>query len=119
MVSSEKARTLALAFEDATEEPHFEKTSFRVKKKIFATLDEGKSQVVLKLSEVDQSVFAAYDDSIIYPVPGGWGKKGWTVVELKMVREDVFLDALTTSYCNVASQQLADNYKRQRGDPNK
>ncbi|HHZ65305.1 MAG TPA: MmcQ/YjbR family DNA-binding protein [Flavobacteriales bacterium] len=98
MVTSATVREQALEFEDTTEEPHFEKTSFRVKNKIFATLDESKHQVVLKLSEVDQSVFSAYDDSIIYPVPGGWGKKGWTIVELEIVREDVFLDALTIHF---------------------
>jgi predicted DNA-binding protein (MmcQ/YjbR family) len=68
MVTSATVREQALEFEDTTEEPHFEKTSFRVKNKIFATLDESKHQLVLKLSEVYQSVFSAYDDSIIYPV---------------------------------------------------
>ncbi len=36
----EKLRTLALSFPESTEEPHFEKISFRVKKKIFATYDK-------------------------------------------------------------------------------
>lgn len=40
MVSIETFRKLALSFENAAEEPHFEKTSFRVKKKIFATYDK-------------------------------------------------------------------------------
>ncbi|HIA11313.1 MAG TPA: MmcQ/YjbR family DNA-binding protein, partial [Flavobacteriales bacterium] len=48
MVTSATVREQALEFEDTTEEPHFEKTSFRVKNKIFATLDESKHQVVLK-----------------------------------------------------------------------
>ena len=68
MVTSATVREQALEFEDTTEELHFEKTSFRVKNKIFATLDESKHQLVLKLSEVDESIFSAYDDSLIYPV---------------------------------------------------
>ena len=40
MVSIDTFRKLALSFPEATEEPHFEKTSFRVKKKIFATYDD-------------------------------------------------------------------------------
>lgn len=39
MVSIEAFRKLALSFPEVTEEPHFEKTSFRVKGKIFATYD--------------------------------------------------------------------------------
>ena len=33
-------RKLAMSFPDVTEEPHFENTSFRMSKKIFATFDE-------------------------------------------------------------------------------
>ncbi|TKB97526.1 MmcQ/YjbR family DNA-binding protein [Pedobacter cryophilus] len=102
MVSLETFRQLALSFKDATEEPHFEKASFRVKKKIFATLDVSRKQAVLKLSEIDQSVFSSFDQSIIYPVANKWGKQGWTVIELEKVREDMLKDALTVSYFNVA-----------------
>ncbi len=61
MVSIDHARELALSYEAAVEQPHFEKTSFRVRKKIFATFDVEKRQVVVKLSEVDQSVFFDLD----------------------------------------------------------
>ncbi len=36
MINLNDLRTLALSFPEATEDPHFEKRSFRVKKKIFA-----------------------------------------------------------------------------------
>jgi hypothetical protein len=39
MIEFEELRKLAMSFPEVTEEPHFEKTSFRVKKKIFATYD--------------------------------------------------------------------------------
>jgi len=69
MVSVEIFRKLALSFPDATEEPHFEKSSFRIKKKIFATFDEKNNHAVLKLNEIDQSVFCASGDKIFYPIP--------------------------------------------------
>lgn len=58
MVTIETFRKLALSFPEAVEQPHFHKTSFRVKKKIFATMDEKEKRVVLKFSLVDQSVFS-------------------------------------------------------------
>lgn len=103
MITIETVSKLALAFPGAEELPHFEKPSFRIKKKIFATLDVKNMRVCLKLLEIDQSVFCAFDTSIIYPVPNKWGKQGWTFVELKKVRKDMFTDALTCSYKEVSS----------------
>ena len=111
MVDLKTFREIALSFDEAVEEPHFEKTSFRIKKKIFATLDLDNNKAVLKLSDIDQSVFSAFDNSIIFPVNGTWGKQGWTIVELKKVRKDMLLDALTRAYCNVAPKKLSEKYK--------
>lgn len=105
MITIENFRKLALSFPNATEEPHFEKTSFRVKKKIFATFDEKNHHAVLKLNEIDQSVFCASREKIFYPIPNKWGKQGWTIVELSRVRPEMFEDALIRSYEAVASQK--------------
>lgn len=108
MVHMDSFRKLALSFPEATEDPHFEKTSFRVKKKIFATYDTKLNRACLKLSEIDQSVFCSVDQSTIFPVDNKWGKQGWTLIELSTVSEDVFADALTTAYCEVAPKKLAE-----------
>ncbi|MES2591768.1 MAG: MmcQ/YjbR family DNA-binding protein [Bacteroidota bacterium] len=113
MVTIETARKLALAFEEAEEQPHFEKPSFRIKKKIFATLDLKQNLACLKLTEIEQSVFSAFDNSIIYPVPNAWGKQGWTFFDLKKIRKDMFKDALTTAYCNVAPAKKGDKYRKE------
>ncbi len=105
MVSIETFRKLALSFPETTEEPHFEKTSFRIKKKIFATFDEKNDRAVLKLNEIDQSVFCASSEMIFYPIPNKWGKQGWTIVELSKVRPEMFEDALIRSYENVISKK--------------
>lgn len=105
MINIETFRKFALAFENATEEPHFEKTSFRINKKIFASFDEKNNQAVLKLNEIDQSVFCASSEMIFYPLPNKWGKQGWTIVELSKVRPEMFEDALSLSYKNVATKK--------------
>ena len=112
MVSVENFRKLALSFDQVVELPHFEKTSFRVNKKIFSTLDLNSEIAMVKFTEIEQSVFCAFDKTIIYPVPGAWGKKGATFIELKKVRKDMLKDALTVSYCNVAPAKLAEKYKQ-------
>ena len=104
MVSIDHFKKLALSFANAEEQPHFEKTSFRVNKKIFATLDIKVNKAVVKLSAIEQSVFGAHDRTIVYPLNGAWGKQGWTIVELNKVRKNVLKDVLETSYKNVASK---------------
>ncbi len=86
MVSIETVRKLALAFPETDEHPHFERKAFRVKKKIFATLLEKDKTVNLKLTLEDQSVFSAFDKEVIYPVAGGWGRMGYTTVNLKKIK---------------------------------
>lgn len=113
MISIKVFRKLALAFDEASESPHFEKTSFRVNKKIFATLDESNNKAVIKLSSITQSIFCVYEKGIIYSVPGKWGLHGWTIIELKKVKKEILLDILTASYCNVAPKKLAEKYKQQ------
>ena len=116
MVSIDTFRKLALSFPEATEEPHFEKTSFRVKRKIFATYDEIKKRACIKLSEINQDVFSSADKTIIFPVDNKWGKQGWTLIEMTKVKKELFIDALTTAYCEVAPKKLADQIRPNDND---
>lgn len=110
MISIDTARQLALSLPEVEEKSHFERPDFRVNNKIFASLHEDKSCIMVKLSLVDQSVFCAFDDTIIYPVPGGWGRKGATLVNLKKVKKSMLLDALTTAWKTVAPRKWVAKY---------
>lgn len=105
MVSSQAFRKLAMSFPEVIELPHFEKTSFREGKKIFATLDEKKNIAMLRLSLIDQSVFCDMSDGEIYPVPGGWGKQGATYFDLKKVKKKILEDAMQCSYSFVSAKK--------------
>jgi predicted DNA-binding protein (MmcQ/YjbR family) len=111
MVSIDTFRKLALSFPETTEEPHFEKTSFRVKKKIFASYAETMKRACIKLSEIDQDVFSVAGKTTIFPVDNKWGKQGWTLIEMNTVNKDLFIDAITTAYCEVAPKKLVDQIK--------
>ncbi|MGN6491875.1 MAG: MmcQ/YjbR family DNA-binding protein [Agriterribacter sp.] len=104
MVTIQTFRELALAFPGTTEEPHFEKTSFRVKKKIFATYDEANNRACVKLSVTDQDVFCKIDPAIIYRVPNKWGLQGWTLIEMKTVRKQIFKEVLEKAYRGVSEK---------------
>ncbi|HMQ07039.1 MAG TPA: MmcQ/YjbR family DNA-binding protein [Saprospiraceae bacterium] len=106
MTQIDRIRNFALSFPKATEETHFDKTSFRVKKKIFATFDAKTNKLCLKLSEIEQDIFSLINRQVIYPVPNQWGKKGWTLIELDKLDNEILLDALRKAYCTVAPKSL-------------
>lgn len=110
MPSIATARKLALSLPETEEKKHFDTPDFRVGNKIFASLHEAKGLIMVKLSSIDQSVFCAYDPAVMYPVPGGWGQKGATFINLKKVKLPMLKDALTTAWKNVANKKRVAKY---------
>jgi len=107
MITLDQLRKMVAEFPEVSEEPHFEKMSFRIRKRIFATYDEQLKQASIKLSAIDQSVFCAGGQTAIYPAANKWGAQGWTLIDLENVNIHLFKDALVTAYCEVAPKKLS------------
>ncbi|MCB0477062.1 MAG: MmcQ/YjbR family DNA-binding protein [Crocinitomicaceae bacterium] len=110
MASFIEFEEIALSFPEVSVEPHFEKISFRVKKKIFATYDEKNHRVTVKLSVSDQELYSLTGPSV-YPVDNNWGKQGWTFIELGEIDRELLKKVLTSSFCEVAPKTLSDLIK--------
>jgi predicted DNA-binding protein (MmcQ/YjbR family) len=104
-MTEKKLRQIAMSLEHVSEEPHFEKTSFRIKKKIFASYDSKNKRVCVKLTVIDQASFCSFDKQVIYPVPNKWGQQGWTFIDLEKVKEEILTDALQTAYQTVTAKK--------------
>lgn len=102
MIAFEIFRSLALSLPEITEEPHFDKISFRIKGKIIATYDPKYHRATLKLSEREQDLFCLIDKSKIYPVANSWGKQGWTIFELNELDESLLEEALKIAFQEVS-----------------
>ena len=113
MVNLINFRKTALSYPETSEASHFEKISFRVKNKIFATYDAANKRATLKLSQADQYVYSAATPGIIYAVPNKWGKQGWTIVELQKIKMELFKEALQSAYCEVAPAKLAVPFRKE------
>ena len=107
MISADSARQFALSLPDVEEKEHFGMPSFRVRGKIFCTLWLKDNRAMVKLSVTDQSVFCSSAAAVFFPVPGGWGAKGATFVELKKVRKDMFKDTMRVAYATAAARTKA------------
>ncbi len=102
MIDTEYFRMLAKSFPGVEEMPHFEKPSFRINKKIFATLNQKENRACVKLTESDQYIFTLVDKSIVYPVPNKWGLQGWTLINLPGINKRLLNQILRASYKGVA-----------------
>ncbi len=106
MITEATFRKIAMTFPGTTELPHFEKTSFRVGKKIFATLSPQQARACVKLSAADQSVFCLIDKEMIYPVPNKWGLQGWTNINLQKITRPILGDILKTAFATLQKKPL-------------
>jgi hypothetical protein len=103
MTAPEQIRHWCLEIEGVEEMPHFEKTSFRIKKKIFATLGPD-GRVCLKLNPDEQNLFGLFDPTAVYPVPNRWGKMGWTFAEPERIPEETMKDLILSAYREVSKK---------------
>lgn len=99
-------RALALALPEAVEAPHFEKTSFRVRGKIFATLSADGEILVLKLLPEIKESLAQSDPDAIIPLPGAWDRGGWTQVAIQSMETAKLADLVRLAWRQVAPKSL-------------
>ena len=92
---------LALSLEEVHQEPHFDKTSFRYKKKIFATLNIAEKRSTLKFLPEEQSMLCKVNPEAIFPVPNKWGTHGWTHVLYEQIPKEILFELLKTAYLSV------------------
>ncbi|OOQ59625.1 MmcQ/YjbR family DNA-binding protein [Mucilaginibacter pedocola] len=107
MIGTDTFRQFTLSLPHVTEEPHFDKTSFRIGGKIFATMVAEHHRATVKLSPTDQCLFCLADANMVYPVPNKWGKLGWTHLNLQTVLPEMCTEILKVAYCEVAPKKYA------------
>ena len=101
-------RKLALSFPEAIESAHMHHPDFRVRGKIFATLEyPNKDWAVVKLTLREQKRFIQRDPDVFQPVKGAWGRRGNTNVYLPAAKIDIVRRALTAAWSNTAPKRLA------------
>jgi hypothetical protein len=92
-VSAARARKLLLRFENVSEAPHFDRTAFKTPRRTFATLAGDGRDVNFMFDPIEQETFCEMAADALAPLPGGWGRMGFTRCDLKKVDETTFLAA--------------------------
>ncbi len=97
-MTAKEVRALALAMPGAVELPHFDRASFRVGGKIFATLaTDGTAMLKVDL-DTHEALLAAEPE--VFFSYGGWSRTGATGVHLAKVKKAMFRDLLEQAFAN-------------------
>ncbi len=105
-------RRLALALPEAEEHSHWGKPSFRVRGRIFATLQPQSKRAVLKLSLDEQDVLGQAQPRVFKLT--GWGHQGWTSVELQRVDPWLFEELLVGAWRRLAPRRAIARWDADR-----
>lgn len=107
MITRAQFAELALALPEATQASHFGNADFRVRNKIFATLDTAAERGSLKVrSEIQQGLVSARPHAFV-PAAGAWGNSGWTYVMLEHVLLDELRELVADAWRLIAPARLA------------
>lgn len=112
MVSAARFRELALSFEGVIEVPHTDRAAFRTTRRIFATVPPDGASANLLLDLDLQEAVCEMLPKAFAPVPGGWGRMGYTTVNLRAVSEADLMRALTEAHGRASGPKPRSKTKR-------
>lgn len=97
-VGVEDVREVALALDGTTEVQHFERTAFRTKRKIFATLDPAPGDLNLMFDPEHRDFFCEQEPEVFTALAGAWGRQGATRCDLATVDQATLAPALQAAH---------------------
>ena len=101
MATGKDLRRIALTLDGTTEAPHFDRAAFKVAR-IYATMAADGLTANLNLDAGEQQLKCLTAPEAFAPVPGGWGRTGWTTVTLAKVSTEELASALKAAWAHAA-----------------
>lgn len=98
MITAARFKQLCLSLPGTSEVPHVDRLAYRTPRKIYATLPpDGRTANLLLVPELQAAVVEELSHAF-QPVPGGWGRMGYTTVELAKVDEGDLVPVLREAH---------------------
>jgi hypothetical protein len=99
MATGKDLRRMALALPGASAAPHFDRTAFRAAR-IFVTLAADGRSANFKFAPDEQEFKCLPAPEAFAPVPGGWGRMGWTTATLAKLSAAELKSAVEMAYAH-------------------
>lgn len=113
----EDVRALALMLPETVAGAHQGHPDFRVGGRIYATLWPDEDRVVVRLTPEAQAALAEAEPDAVEPVPGNWGARGWTSLDLWATDAETLRGALLAAWKTAAPPGLVARYAGLALDP--
>lgn len=107
---SDDVRALALMLPETVAGAHSGNPDFRVGGRIFATLWVEEARAVLRLPPEHQAMLVEAEPDLFSAVPGAWGRRGWTSLDLDPCAEESLRSALLAAWRVTAPSALVQAY---------
>lgn len=105
-MTRDDALALALALPETEAAPHFDRTAVKVLKgRIFATFGKA-GDLNVKLAPDEQEMFVESGGGTVAAIAGGWGRQGWTRVELARADGPLVRSLLLAAWRGAAPKKL-------------
>jgi hypothetical protein len=104
MANSEVFTRIAMSLPEVTSAPHFDRTAFKVKR-IFATLAADEKSANLKLTPEEQAFKCMIAPEIFQAIDNGWGRQGWTTLNIEEAGEDDIAAALAMAHVHAVAKR--------------
>jgi len=99
-------RAIALLLPEVEAGAHTGHPDLRIRGKVFATLWPDEDRAVVKLTPDEQEIRTDAEPDVFSPIPGAWGRRGWTNLDLTTAEEETVRSALLAAWRNVAPPRL-------------
>jgi hypothetical protein len=97
MARAADLRRIALSLTGTVEAPHFDRAAFKVAR-IYVTLAADGRSANFKFAPDEQEFKCMMAPAAFAPVPGAWGRQGWTTATLAALSAAELTDALETAW---------------------
>jgi hypothetical protein len=104
MASGKDLRRMAGALAGTIEAPHFDRAAFKVAR-IYVTLAADGRTANFKFTPDEQEFKCMLAPEAFAPVPGGWGRQGWTTATLAAMSAAELQDALETAWRHAVARR--------------
>lgn len=100
-------RAMAMKLPEAHEEPHFERTSFRVGKKIFATMTNDAAEAMVRVSPRQKLYALLKEHPEVFFSYGGWTERNGSLgIRLPQADPEMLKPLVLESWRHIAPKRL-------------
>ena len=111
MATGNELRRFALALEGTIEAPHFDRAAFKAAR-IYVTLAVDGKSANFKFTPDEQELKCLTAPDAFAPVPGGWGRMGWTTATLAALTKPELKAALMVAWHHALKKSPAKKSRR-------